>query len=66
MSTVQRSPLELPTALAQGGLGCLEGRLTRDKAWEGRRPTRYQDVDESPIDPTFLRRKRKNAVQAPP
>ncbi len=33
MSTVQRSPLELPTALAQGGLGCLEGQLTRDKAF---------------------------------
>ncbi len=46
MSTVQRSPLGLPTALAQGGLGCLEGLFTRDKAWEGRRPTRYQDIDE--------------------
>ncbi len=34
MSTVQRSPLGLPTALAQGGLGCLEGKFTRDTAWE--------------------------------
>ena len=34
MSTVQRSPLGLPTALAQGGLGCLEGKFTRDTTWE--------------------------------
>jgi len=59
MSTVQRSPLELPTALAQGGLGCLEGQLTRDKALGRRHPTRYRDVDESPTDPTFICRKRE-------
>ena len=66
MSTVQRSPLGLPTALAQGGLGCLEGRFTRDTAWEGRRPTRYQDIDERASQSDVPTSKRKNATQAPP
>ena len=45
MSTVQRSPLWLPTALAQGGLGCLEGKFTRDTAREAT-PDEIPDNDE--------------------
>ena len=45
MSTVQQSPLWLPTALAQGGLGCLEGKFTRDTA-RGATPDEIPDIDE--------------------
>ncbi len=44
MSTVQQSPIWLPTALAQGGLGCLEGMFTRDTA--GATPDEIPDIDE--------------------
>ena len=65
MSTVQRSPLGLPTALAKGGLGCLEGQFARDTAWEATPdeiPRRRQVANRSDV-PTS---KKENAAQAPP